>query len=269
MPKKTQVVAAEVPHRATLRVLGVFESIAKAGDGLTLAALSGTLAVPKSSLLLLLRPLVAAGYLTHRDGVYRLGSSVFRLAAGILSTRSFPKLVRPYMEQLVADSEETVFLAVIDRELQRVVYVECLESPQLVRYTVPVGSSRPLYCSAAGRLLLAYESDDWRAKYLQTVKLVPLTPRTVTNKHVLGKELDKIRRTGIAVSTGEAVADAAGVAAPIVDARGVVVAALLIGAPTDRFQKELPLLRRLVKDAAGGASGALAQHAEVAHTSAL
>lgn len=254
--------AEETPHRATLRILGLFETISKSSEGLSLATLSGTLEVPKSSLLLLLRPLVAAGYLVHENNTYNLGSSIFRLSASILATRSFPKLVRPFMEKLVVDSQETVFLAVIDREQQRVVYIETLESPQLVRYAIPVGSSRPLYCSAAGRLLLAYQNAEWLDRYLRTVELKPMTERTVTKKTELKKELDKIRRSGIAASDGEAIPGAAGVAAPILDANGAIAAALLIGAPSDRFQKELPLLRRLVKDAAAQVSLALAAHKE-------
>lgn len=248
----------EPPHRATLRLLGLFHALAKANEGLTLAALSAMLEVPKSSLLLLLRPLVSTGYLVHESGAYRLGTAIFRLSAEILSTRSFPKLVRPYMEKLAVDSQETVFLGVMDREQLRVVYVETIESPQLVRYTVPVGSSRPLYCSAAGRLLLAYQNPEWRDKYLRTTVLKPVTSRAAISKQWLKGELEKIRRAGTAVSIGSAVPWAAGVAAPILDSNGSIAAALLVGAPSDRFQKELPLLRRLVKEAAAQVSGALA-----------
>lgn len=243
--------------RSLMRLLGLFDAIAKAGDGLTLAKLSLSLESPKSSLLMLLRPLVAKGYLTHEGGVYRLGSSIYRLAADILSTRNFPRLIRPYMEDLVAKSQETVFLAVIDREAQRVAYIEGVESPQAVRYMAPVGSTRPLYCSAAGRLLLAYEDAAWRDKYLRTTALKPMTERTVTDRQALRKELEKIRRSGIAISVGEAFPGAAGVAAPIFNTDGTVAAALLIGAPVERFQKNVSALRELVKDIAAQASGVL------------
>jgi DNA-binding IclR family transcriptional regulator len=243
--------------RSLMRLLGLFEAIAKADDGLTLARLSATLECPKSSLLLLLRPLVAKGYLTHEGGAYRLGSAIHRLAADILSARNFPKLIRPYMEKLVAKSQETVFLAVIDRAARRVTYVEGVESPLPVRYMTPVGSARPLYCSAAGRLLLAYQDAAWRERYLRTTALKAMTPRTVVSRSALRAELDKIRRTGIAVSVGEAVLGAAGIAAPIFNTDGTVAAALLIGAPVDRFQKKVSSLRAMVKAAAAQASGVL------------
>lgn len=241
--------------RSLTRVLGLFGAIAHAGEGMTLARLSAELASPKSSLLMLLRPLVAKGYLTHEGGLYQLGPSLFRLAADILSTRSFPKLIRPFMQQLAERSRESVYLAVIDRQARCVTYVEGVESPQAVRYMAPLGAPRPLYCSAAGRLLLAHEDAAWREAYLRTVQLKPMTERTVTNRSQLRKELEKIRKTGLAISIGEAVPGAAGLAAPVFDTEGKTVAALLIGAPVDRFERELPALRKLMKEVATQASG--------------
>ena len=244
--------------RSVTRVLGLFAAITHSADGLTLARLSAELDSPKSSLLTLLRPLVAQGYLTHEGGVYRLGPAIFRLAADILSTRSFPKLIRPFMQQLVERSQESVYLAVIDRNARCVTYVEGIESPQPVRYMAPLGSPRPLYCSAAGRLLLAYSNHDWREQYLKRTPLKAVTDRTLTDRAKLREELEKIRKTGLAISIGEAVPGAAGLAAPVFDTHGNAAAALLIGAPVDRFERELPALRKLMKEVAAQASGLFA-----------
>lgn len=241
--------------RSLARVLGLFDAIAHAGDGLTLARLSVELKSPKSSLLTLLRPLVAKGYLLHDSNVYRLGPAIFRLSADILSSRSFPKLIRPFMQQLVESSKESVYLAVLDRQARCVTYVEGIESPQAVRYMAPLGAPRPLYCAAAGRLLLAYEDEEWRDQYVKSVQLKAVTDKTLTNRAELKEELERIRRTGLATSIGEAVPGAAGLAAPVFDAAGKAVAALLIGAPVDRFETQLPILRKMIKEVATQASG--------------
>jgi IclR family acetate operon transcriptional repressor len=244
--------------RSLTRVLGLFGAIAHTGDGMTLARLSAELESPKSSMLMLLRPLVARGYLTHEGGIYRLGPSIFRLSADILSMRSFPKLIRPFMQQLVDRSQESVYLAVIDKSARCVTYVEGIESPRAVRYMAPLGAPRALYCSAAGRLLLAYADEEWRDGYLRTVQLKRVTDRTLTNRAALRKELKKIRGTGLAISIGEAVPGAAGLAAPVFDTNGKAAAALLIGAPVDRFERELPALRKLMAEVATQASGMFA-----------
>ncbi len=74
----------------------------------------------------------------------------------------------------------------------------------------------------------------------------------------LRKELEKIRKTGLAISVGVAVPGAAGLAAPVFDTDGKAAAALLIGAPVDRFERELPSLRKLMKEVAAQASGLFA-----------
>lgn len=251
----------EKSPRSLTRVLGLFGAIAHTADGMTLARLSVELDSPKSSLLTLLRPLVAKGYLTHEGGLYRLGPAIFRLAADILSTRSFPKLIRPFMQELMERSHESVYLAVIDKAARCVTYVEGIETSQPIRYMAPLGAPRPLYCSAAGRLLLAYAEDEWRENYVRTVQLKPMTEHTLTNRAKLRTELEKIRKNGLAISIGEAVPGAAGLAAPVFDTDGKPAAALLIGAPVDRFERELPALRKLMKEVATQASGLFPGHA--------
>jgi DNA-binding IclR family transcriptional regulator len=242
--------------RSLARLLGLFEAMAAAPRGLTLAEISLTLSSPKSSLLNLLRPLVVQGFLQHDEGRYRLGPAMFRLAAEIMASRKFPNLVRPFMQDLVERGGETVFLTVIDREAQLCTYIERIESPHAVRYVAPIGQ-RPLYCSAAGLLLLAYQDEEWRKRYLAHVKLKPLTPHTVVDPKRLRRNLAEIHRRGYSISISEAVMGAAGLAAPIFDADGGVAAALLIGAPADRFEGELPQLIKLTTETAARASAAL------------
>jgi len=248
--------------RSVLRLLRIFEPAATTRDGHTLAQISSLIGSPKSSMLMLLRPLVASGYLLHIDGRYRLGPAAFRLAADILSTRDFNQLMRPFMEDLVARSRESVFLATVGRDPRLFAYVERIDSPQAIRYSVPIGSMRPLYCSAAGLALLAFQDEAWRESYLRGTQIKPLTGRTVTSKTVIRQNLEKIRAEGLAISVGEAIPGAAGIAAPIVNADGSVSAALLIAAPVDRFQHDLPVLRKLIKEVAARASSGVAQRGQ-------
>jgi DNA-binding IclR family transcriptional regulator len=124
-----------------------------------------------------------------------------------------------------------------------------------VRYTVPTGTTRPLYVSAGGQLLLAHQEPAWIDAYIGATVLEPLTPRTVTDPEQLRERLAAIRREGFAISLGETVPGAAGLAAPIFNADGSVTAGLLIGAPIDRFDQELPQLRRLLREAVTRVSG--------------
>jgi IclR family transcriptional regulator, acetate operon repressor len=234
------------PGRSPLRLLATLEALAKSAEGLGLAALSAKVGAPKSSLLGILRALVQLGYLEYSHGLYRLGANSFRLAADLLAVRRFPNLVRPILEELHAASRETVFLVQLDRAAQRVSYVEGIDSPNPVRYTLPTGTTRPLYVSAGGLMLLAFQPTEWIEGYLNSARLEALTPRTVTDPRLLRERLERIRRDGFAVSIGETVPGAAGVAAPIINSDGSVTAGLLIAAPEERFEAELPELKRLL-----------------------
>ena len=78
--------------RSAMRLVALFEALAKSEEGVSLAELSATIAAPKSSLLGILRSMVALGYMEHGHGLYRLGPKSFRLAADILAIRRFPNL---------------------------------------------------------------------------------------------------------------------------------------------------------------------------------
>jgi DNA-binding IclR family transcriptional regulator len=72
---------------------------------------------------------------------------------------------------------------------------------------------------------------------------------------LLRERLATIRREGFAVSLGETIPGAAGLAAPIFNADGSVTAGLLIGTPLDRFEERMPELKRLLHDATTRVAG--------------
>jgi DNA-binding IclR family transcriptional regulator len=237
------------------RLLRLFDVLAKTADGLSLAELNTALKSPKSSLLNLLRPLVADGFLNYSDGHYALGPAIFRLASSIMSTWNFSQLIRPFVDELARRTGETVYLGVLDRESKAINYVDSIESMHAIRYSVPIGAARPLYCTAAGRLLLAFASPEFQEEYLRTTRFQPCTPRTLTSREALVVELQRIVTTRIATSVGELFPEAADIAAPIVDADGRVVAALAIGGPTERMQPRIAELKPILAEVALRASG--------------
>ncbi len=243
--------------RSLRRMLRIFDEIARSPDGLSLAELSGRLESPKSSLLTLLRPLAASGYLVHLNGRYVLGNESFALATNIISARKFGAVVRSLMVEAQKQCPETVILAVMDQATQTVTYSDVLESPKLIRYSVAAGATRPLFTSAAGQLLLTYQDEKWQDRYLRTVKLKPLTKRTIVDMSQLRRKLDLIRKTGLSISISEAVEGATGAAAPIFGPDGTVLAALLIAGPTERHAREGRKWSEVVHDFAEQASRAV------------
>ena len=162
---------------------------------MTLAELNQALQSPKSSLLNLLRPLVIDGFLACDNGRYRLGPSIFRLAANIMSVWNFSSTMRPYLEELAMRSEESVYIGVLETVGSVITYVDSIESPKAVRFSVPIGAARPLYSTAAGRVLLAFGDQEWVENYLRNTKFMAYTPHTISSRKALREELENIRRT--------------------------------------------------------------------------
>jgi IclR family acetate operon transcriptional repressor len=267
MPKNRTpaVIPREVTGpRSLMRLLGLFDALAKSPkDGLGLAELNTVLNSPKSSLLNLLRPLVSTGYLNLESGRYRLGPSIFRLAGTIMSVWNFSNAVRPFLEELAVRSRESVYLGVLDRVGKVITYVDAIDSPHSVRYSVPIGAVRPLYSTGAGRVLLAFADKRWQEEYITTTKLEARTPRTISTQKGLREELERVRKTHISISIGEMFPESAAISAPVFGADGVIAAAIAVGGPTERLQPRIAELRPIIADIATRASGRGGMEAQV------
>ena len=242
--------------RSLTRLLGIFDVLAHSPNGLSLAELNVLLESPKSSLLNLLRPLVAEGFLVHSDSTYRLGPSIFRLSSHVLSAWNFPKLVRPFMQELVELTEETVLLSVLNLEAEVMTYVEIIPSPRPIRYQISVGTTRSIYASTAGRLLLAYSDKKWRDEYMSSVEFRTKLAAPLTRAS-LKREVEQIQKDGYSSSIDVYAKGLAAVAAPLFDADGNCIAALNIAGPSERFRADLDSLIKAVRTVASKASGSV------------
>lgn len=204
---------------------------------MTLARLTQDLKMPKSSLLGLLRALTQHGYLVHDSNHYALGPAAHRLAMTIMPSFTLPQLARPIMRDLAQETGETAVLAVLDPELRRVVYVDKFESSNTIRYTIPIGTTRPLYCTAAGRVLLAHQSTQWVADYLDQDDMEKRTSNTVTDRGKLESILRNVVEGGYSTTFAESSDNVAGFAAAVFDMDGRVAFALTLGAPIERGRK--------------------------------
>jgi len=83
-----------------------------------------------------------------------LVSHAFRLATPRWASVDIRRLSLPYLQALNQHTRETIHLTV--RQGQTAVYVEKLDSPEHLRIFSRIGALVPLYCTAVGKVLLAY-----------------------------------------------------------------------------------------------------------------
>jgi DNA-binding IclR family transcriptional regulator len=241
---------ARTPPRAPVRAMQVLESLAQARGPLSLATLSATLEVPKTSAMHLLRSLEQAGYVTRTQGGFELGGGSYRLAARIGTADDFEQATRDVLRGLLEQTQETVLLGTFSEDGNSAVYAMRMPSPQAVRFAPEVGEQRPLYASGVGKVLLAFAPDAFLQEYLRRTKLRPITAKTVTNRTALQNQLAQVRAEGMAVSIDEMAEGGSALAAPIYDAQERVRFALLLAAPTSRLLARQSQLASLLQDAA-------------------
>ncbi len=195
------------------------------------------LKMAKSSTHDLMSSLAKLGLLNKTENNrYRLGWRLVTLSETLLATTELLREARPVMEELAAQYQETIHLAVLDDT--QAVYVDKLEGRQAVRVELTsLGARLYAHCSALGKVLLAYRPEDEVRRIIRTAGLPKFTPNTITNEEELGQALAKIRKQGYSYDLEEILADLCCVAAPIYNYAGQVIAAISMSLPAYRFRR--------------------------------
>jgi len=216
--------AAE-PSRAVLNAISILECFDQRNRALSLAEISRRTGVPKATALRHLLALDEAGYVVVDDNrqSYSLGSRALLLAQRYLAQFDRLDSLRPVLADLAEESGETAHYGVL--EGSELVYLEIAESPQRVRIYVRRGDRLPAHAVAAGKAILAYESEASVAAFLGR-GLSALTRRTITRPAEFRAALAAVRRRGYAVNLGEWVEEVTAVSAPVFGPGGQTVGAI-------------------------------------------
>lgn len=211
-----------------LDVLGAFE---RQGQELGVSELAAVLGVHKSTVSRLAATLVERGYLERTPGGLRLGPELGRLGMLAFAGRDLVSIAGDDLRALADATQETVNLVIRDRE--DAVSVAQMDGPHIVGVGFWTGRRTPLYCSASGKVLLAFSG-----KHLARRSLERFTDRTITSPRALRAELGEIVERGWALAIGEMEEGLNAVAAPICDAAGRCSATVSVSGPAYRLTPE-------------------------------
>lgn len=234
--------------RRALRILRCFSVDA---PELGVSDIARQLGMHKSTVYRLLGTMEAEGFVHQVDGArYALGWRLFELGGAVKGWPATRKVVLRHLQDLVAATNETAHLAVLDEG--SVLYVEKVESPRPLRMPSSVGKRVPPHCTALGKVFLAGLTRDELLPLIYQ-PLRPFTPNTIIDPDRLREELESVRVSGYAVDREEIEEGLMCIAAPIVDDQYVVAAAISISGPASRIG---PRLAQYV-EAVQGTSAAL------------
>lgn len=177
---------------------------------------------------------------------YQLGYGASRLAWGERKYDSLVRRIRPRLERLMEETNETVFLSVPKHF--GILTVDQIDPPHSVRVVNYMNSILPLHCTSNGKIWLSSLSEADLHNTLQR-SLEKHTSFTMTEPERLQKDLETIRKRGFGTSFGELDESENGVSAPIFDNRGQIIAFISVSGPIFRFTQEkiLELGPRLIE----------------------
>jgi IclR family acetate operon transcriptional repressor len=227
--------ASDGKNQSLVRAMTLLERLPLAPTGMNLTDLSQQLGMPSATTYRLLSTFEEMGYVEHDStlGLWFIGLKTFSVGNAFLNRRDFIASSRPYMRRLVQQCGETVTLGVIDDG--EAVYVGQVQSSEMMRVIVKLGSRTPIHASGIGKTLLASMTEKGVSNILQRKGLARFTDHTIDNLTDLRKELTHIRKLGYALDDEERAIGLRCVAATIFDENGVALAALSLSGPKARI----------------------------------
>ncbi len=218
-----------------LKILTLFTS---EKPSLSLVEIVAATNLNKSRAFRVVSTLEMLGYL-ERDATtrgYRPALKVLELGFTALNGLEMAQVAEPYLKTLSDACGETTNMSI--RDGADIIYVARNVTQQIVSLNLQRGSRLPAYCTSMGKAQLI---DCSRRELLDLLGKGPYQKKglnTIICLHDLTVELDKVRRQGYAINDEELAVGLRSVAAPLVDHRGKVVAAINISVPGSRISRQ-------------------------------
>lgn len=242
--------------QAVDRALDMLELLARQ-PGLTLSELAEQMQQSPSTVHRILHTL-SARQVAETDvatQTWYIGPAAFRLGTAFTRRQNLTERARPFLRALKEHTGETANLGIATGD--KVLFLEQVETEELIRACFPPGSRLPLHASATGKVLLAFGQSDRFTHYLAN-GLQRLTDRTLIAPDALGADIARTRTRGFAFDDEEHTRGMRCISAPVFDPDGKVIAGLSISGPAHRIGPEhVKTLGAVVVAAASDLSQAL------------
>lgn len=166
---------------------------------------------------------------------YRLSFGVLELSHSLLGRIGLRDAAYPYMKELASTIGENVYLAIPRGD--RALYLEAASPIHHTYERSLSGETAPLYCTGIGKAMLAFLPPESLSLHIPK-SLTAFTEYTITDENKLIAELELTRQRGFAVDNMEHEFGIKCVGVPVLDQKGMALAALSVSGPSLRFSEE-------------------------------
>jgi DNA-binding IclR family transcriptional regulator len=232
-----------------LRVLDEL-ALEQGRDGLTLTEIAVRMDMHRTTLFRLLTTLRARGYVTRdpRTDRYRLGVKLLGLSAVLLNQIDVREICRPALIDLRDRTRELIQLTIRDGD--DVVTIDRFEGTQPLSLQTDLGTRRPLYCTATGKVFLAFATSTDIERVL-ALGMPAITRKTITTPAAMYSHLEEIRARGYAIDDEERIPGVRCVAAAVISHDRALAGAISLAAPAQRMPVDR--VRKMGEEVAFGA----------------
>ena len=217
--------------RSVHGAIGVLEAMVESGESAKLAEIARRAGRPKPTVHRILQTFVETGYaVSDGDGSYSPGPRIVMLASRLRAAIDYGRLVRPILEDLLEVTPDTVHFALLSGK--HAVYAEKVEGTAPYQMRSWIGKSCDLHCTAIGKAILASLPETRQSALLDLLNLESHTPRTITSRAAMERELARTSRRGYAIDDEENEVGIRCIAAAVRGYGTDVLGAISISAPS-------------------------------------
>ena len=229
---KSNYIIQSVSH-----ALDVLEEFQGDVDELGVTELSKKLKLHKNNVFRILATLQSRNYIEQNKANenYRLGLKCLHLGQTFIQQRGMLKQAKPILQELAEKTGETSYMSILRGS--DVVYLDVIEPTTTVRVVSRLGLHIPAHATAAGKALVAFESEEDLRKRLGE-DLKSYTKNTIRNIEDLFRDLESVRSQGYATDHEELEEGLRCIASPVRDYTRKVIGALSVSGPANRLTDE-------------------------------
>ena len=190
-----------------------------------------------STIYRMLNTLKCRGYIVQNQQTskYIIGTKLFILGCKVQNTTNLIKVVTPFLQRLSQNTNETINFAIL--EGREAIYLYKIESKEMLKAGIEVGTKVAAHCTSLGKVLLAFRPEqEFIMLYPnENEKLTTFTPKSISSVEELKKCLKKIKKQGYAIDEEEFKIGVNCLGVPIINNEGKAIAAISISGPVSRF----------------------------------
>jgi len=217
------------------RSIAVLQTVADSNQALSRAELVKQSGLTRPTLYRIIASLEAEGLIEATcENRYRIGGRVVNLARKALAQNDVRKIAEPYLTRLRDATGETVHLAI--RSGDELVYIDKIESQEVVRMTSAIGTRVAFHSTAVGKAFLSAMSGQMADELISKIDLPAHTENATTDRTALRAIVQRGRQNGYVCDGQENEPNIVCFGAAICDAVDRPVASISVSIPLFRLE---------------------------------